>query len=223
MYAKKKSVSMKAVALLLVVILLIGCTIGGTIAYLMTNTKPVVNTFVAGDIGELTLSESDTDPDTEDVQHNYLVIPGVDIKKDPKVSFSGHNVDAYVFLKVEAAGWNVSSDHTNFGMYYLDSQGALNWDIADGWDYVKEDNGAFIYCRKVLATEVLNNVSVIKGDKITVTSKVTKENLENPLPDLTFTAYAIQASGYDATLVYEYELRNAAWAALNPPANDDEG
>lgn len=224
MYAKKKSVSMKAVALLLVVILLIGCTIGGTIAYLMTNTTPVVNTFVAGDIGELTLSESDTDPDTEDVQHNYLVIPGVDIKKDPKVSFSGHNVDAYVFLKVEAAGWNVDSEHTNFSKYYRDSEGTLYWDIADGWDFFREvDGNTHIYCRKVPATEVLNNVSVIKDDKITVTSKVTKENLANPLPNLTFTAYAIQASGYDAGLVEEYEFRNAAWAALNPPANDDEG
>ena len=132
MYAKKKSVSMKAVALLLVVSLLIGCTIGGTIAYLMTNTTPVVNTFVAGDIGVLTLSESDTDPDAEGVQHNYLVIPGKDIAKDPKVSFSGHNVDAYVFLKVEAAGWNVDSEHKNFGKYYHDSQGTLYWDIADG-------------------------------------------------------------------------------------------
>lgn len=223
MYAKKKSVSMKAVALLLVVMLLIGCTIGGTIAYLMTNTTPVVNTFVAGDIGELTLSETDTDETTDGEQHNYLVIPGVDIKKDPKVSFSGHNVDAYVFLKVEAAGWLDSTEHTNFGMYYPDSQGALNWNIADGWDYVKEDNGAYIYCRKVLATEELNNVSVIKDDTITVTSKVTKENLTNTLPNLTFTAYAIQASGYDAGLVNDYDLYNAAWAALNPPASDDEG
>ena len=222
MYAKKKSVSMKAVALLLVVILLIGCTIGGTIAYLMTNTKPVVNTFVAGDIGELTLSESDTDPDTEDVQHNYLVIPGVDIKKDPKVSFSGHNVDAYVFLKVEADGWNVNSDADYFSQYFLDSEGYLEWYLAEGWEYYGEVERAQIYCRKVSANEKLDNVSVIKDDKITVSSKITKENLKDyTLPKLTFTAYAIQASGYDAALKEEYELRNAAWAALNPPANGE--
>lgn len=222
MYAKKKSVSMKAVALLLVVILLIGCTIGGTIAYLMTNTTPVVNTFVAGEIGELTLTE-DKGQNTTGIT-NIKVIPGVDITKDPKVSFSGHNVDAYVFLKVEADGWNVNSDADYFSQYFLDSEGYLEWYLAEGWEYYGEVERAQIYCRKVSANEKLDNVSVIKDDKITVSSKITKEDLKDyTLPDLTFTAYAIQASGYDAALKEEYELRNAAWAALNPPANDDEG
>ena len=133
-------------------------------------------------------------------------------------------MDAYVFLKVEAAGWNVDSEHRNFGKYYLDSQGTLYWDIADGWDFFSEvDGNTHIYCRKVSATEELDNVSVIKDDKITVTSKVTKEDLKDTLPNLTFTAYAIQASGYNAALTEEYQLRGAAWAALNPPADDDEG
>ena len=56
MYAKKKSVSMKVVVLLLAVVLLIGCTIGGSVAYLMANTNTVTNTFVVGNIGNLTLT-----------------------------------------------------------------------------------------------------------------------------------------------------------------------
>lgn len=222
MYAKKKSVSMKVVGLLLAICLLIGCVAGGTIAYLIAAPKTVTNTFVAGEIGELSLTEEDGKNTTGIT--NIKVIPGVDITKDPKVSFSGHNVDAYVFLKVEADGWNVNSDANYFSQYFLDSEGYLEWYLAEGWEYYGEVENAQIYCRKVSANEKLDNVSVIKDDKITVSSKITKENLKDyTLPDLTFTAYAIQASGYDAALKEEYELRNAAWAALNPPANNDEG
>ena len=222
MYAKKKSVSMKVVGLLLAICLLIGCVAGGTIAYLIAEPKTVTNTFVAGEIGTLTLTEENGTNSTGMTE--IKVIPGVDITKDPKVSFSGHNVDAYVFLKIQADGWNVNSDADYFSQYFLDSEGYLEWYLAEGWEYYGEVERAQIYCRKVSANEKLDNVSVIKDDKITVSSKITKENLKDyTLPKLTFTAYAIQASGYDAALKEEYELRNAAWAALNPPVNDDEG
>ena len=62
-----KTVSMKVVVVLLALVLLIGCAAGGTIAWLMTNTDPVENTFSASDI-QIDLKETTGD--------TYKLIPG---------------------------------------------------------------------------------------------------------------------------------------------------
>ena len=46
----KKSLNMKPLAVLLALTLLVGCAIGGTIAWLTAQTGEVVNTFTVGDI-----------------------------------------------------------------------------------------------------------------------------------------------------------------------------
>lgn len=51
----QKTPGKKSIALLLALMLLIGCVAGGTIAYLTTRTGIVTNTFVAGNIGDLKL------------------------------------------------------------------------------------------------------------------------------------------------------------------------
>ncbi len=103
-----KKIGMKAFVLILALVLLIGCVAGGTIAYLMTESDTVTNTFVAGNIGTLELTETPTD--------SYIVVPGHDIAKDPTVKLSGNNVDAYVFLEVNAAGWTYNEDRN---VYYM--------------------------------------------------------------------------------------------------------
>lgn len=56
MYAKKGA-NKKMVAVLLAVALLIGCGIGGTLAWLMDTTPAVTNTFTVGNV-DITLVES---------------------------------------------------------------------------------------------------------------------------------------------------------------------
>ena len=147
MYAKKKSVSMKAVALLLVVILLIGCTIGGTIAYLMTSSGPVTNTFVVGNIGDLRLTETGDDGD-HTTNHEYTIVPGVKIAKNPVVTYSpasaGNgtaNVPVYVFVKVDVSTgegkWVVNNK-----AYSFDS-GKVTWTVGDDWTAVPDVTGVF--------------------------------------------------------------------------------
>ena len=70
----KKTVSMKAVVLLMAVVLLIGCTIGGSLAWLMTESKAVINTFVVGDIGTLTLTENGAE--ASDDTRTFTIITG---------------------------------------------------------------------------------------------------------------------------------------------------
>ena len=54
----KRTFSAKAVAILMVLVLVLGGVMGGTMAWLVTNTDPVVNTFTYGDI-DITLTESE--------------------------------------------------------------------------------------------------------------------------------------------------------------------
>lgn len=203
MYANKKKNSFsKVVVLLLCLCLLIGGVIGGTIAYLMDSSEKVVNTFVAGDIGHLGLTETDADK-------KFMVIPGVEIEKDPTVTFYGNNVDAYVFVTVEQEGWVVSSDGMSYScVKNSQDKYQVTWMIAPGWKHL--DNG--VYYREVgpdadgnLGAE--EKYPVISGNKITVLNTITKEDLENfPTTKLTFKAYAIQKDA----------LTNAAaaWSAL---------
>lgn len=182
MYAKKKSVSIKVVVLLLAVVLLIGCVAGGTLAYLMAKSSTVNNTFVAGEIGTLTLSET--------TGESYIVTPGVDITKDPTVTFNGNNVAAYVFLKVEATGWEVSGADTTY-TYSIGTNQEVKW-VLDGWTKL----GDGVYYKEVAANAGEQSWSVIKDNKITVSSEITKANISDYTKGLSFTAYAIQKDGF---------------------------
>jgi len=192
----KKRNSIKPLILLLVLVLLVGCVVGGTIAWLMTETQPVTNTFVAGKIGELTLVESETaDLNGDGKKNDYLVVPGVAIAKDPKVSFANNgDVDAYVFVKIETVGANKwVYDNGTFTVKY-NNAAALSFTIADGWTALDGQPGVFY--REVDKTVGLSNVSVIAGDTITVYgASITVESMPdiiNAANNLKFTAYAIQ-------------------------------
>jgi len=194
MYAKKKSVSMKVVVLLLAVVLLIGCTIGGTLAYLMTKSATVTNTFVAGEIGTLTLNETDGNGNVVTTR-SFIVTPGVDITKDPVVTFNGNNVAAYIFVKVEATDWTERN-----GTFSIGDKEEMKWTVADGW--TKLENVPGVYYREVVVdTDTANTAEtekygIIKGNTITVSSEITKANISNYTKGLTFTAYAIQKDGF---------------------------
>ena len=49
-YEKRRSVSSKLFVMMLALVLVFGCAVGGTIAWLTVKTAPVVNTFTYGDI-----------------------------------------------------------------------------------------------------------------------------------------------------------------------------
>ncbi|MBP3907321.1 MAG: hypothetical protein J6D33_00145, partial [Turicibacter sp.] len=82
----KKRLSMKSVMMLFAVTLVIFGAIGSTVAWLITQTEPVKNTFTYGDIN-ITLTETDTgDNDNNPNTNSYIMIPGKTIVKDPKVT-----------------------------------------------------------------------------------------------------------------------------------------
>lgn len=187
---KFRELSGKLVVAMLAVTLLIGCAIGGTVAWLTAKTDPVVNTFTYGDIN-ITLAET--------TGSNYKIIPGVDIDKNPKVTVKKDSEACWLFVKVEEAGTFV----TNKVTYSIDT----GWTQGDGTNIPSD-----VYYRSVTASNADQPFGVLSGDKIIVSEELTKAEINGlndaaKTPKLTFTAYAVQKDGIaDAA---------AAWAKVS--------
>ena len=178
---RRRSVSSRAFIALLALVLVIGCVAGGTVAWLVATTDTVTNTFTYGNIN-IALAET--------TGTNYKVIPGTVIEKDPKVTVKAGSEACYLFVKVEKVGMFTG----------------MSYEIADGWTALEGENG--VYYRQVDSVTADTSFEVIKGNKITVSSDLTKENIPTANPTLKITAYAVQKENIpDAA---------TAWKAANP-------
>lgn len=160
----------KTMALLAAVLLVVGCVIGGTLAWLTAQTGAVVNTFMTSDIN-IKLEET--------TGNTYTMIPGWTIKKDPKATVLTGSEDCYLFVKLDKTA--------NFDTY-------MTYQVADGWTALSGVSD--VYYRIVTAAEMGTAYSVLKDDKVTVLETVTKEMMNSltadSYPKLTVTAYASQ-------------------------------
>ena len=199
----KKSVkySGKKMVIMLASLALVLCTaIGGTLAWLITETAPVVNTFTYGDIN-ITLEETDNnkDGDNDPNTNTYPMVPGQSITKDPKVTFKANSEDAWLFVKLEKVN--------NFDDF-------MTYEIASGWTAL--DNVDGVYYREVSKAAQDAEFTVIKDNTVTVKGEVTKEMLNaldangaSNYPKLIVTAYAVQRDSNIATAA-------DAWAKFQP-------
>ncbi len=164
--------------------------VGGTLAWLMDETSPVVNTFTYGDIN-ITLAET---PELD-----LKMVPGNTIAKDPVATVKGGSEACWLFVKVE--------ESTNFDDF-------MTYAIAEGWTLLEaaSPGGAvdtagqdsYVIWRQVASSAEDQAFSVLAGDCVTVKETVTKEMLNaltsdttagtsDTRPKLTLTAYAVQS------------------------------
>ena len=172
---RRRGISTKTLVALLSLVLLLGCSLGGTLAWLADSTGPVTNTFTVGDI-DITLVET-----TED----YKIVPGVNIAKDPKVTVKANSEACWLFVKIEeSANW----------------PDELTYAVATGWEELEGG----VYYRQVGASEKAQEFYVLAGEgvyangMVTVSDTLTKSELQELAsnnPTLTFTAYAVQQEG----------------------------
>lgn len=182
---RRRSVSSRAFIALLALVLVIGCVAGGTVAWLVAKTEPVVNTFTYGNIN-IALTE-----DAGGTEKQFKIIPGTNIVKDPKVTVKAGSEACYLFVKVEKVG-------TFTGISY---------EIADGWTELESG----VYYRQVGSVTADTSFEVIKGNEITVSETLTKENIPSAQPTLKITAYAVQQENIaDAA---------TAWSKIPQPTN----
>lgn len=177
----------RAVALIAMLVLALCIGIGGTYAWLTDNTPSITNTFTVGNI----------DIDLAETPRVYKMVPGTEIDKDPKVTVKANSEACWLFVKVEE-----STNLTNY----------IDYTIASGWTALPGVNG--VYYREVTAGTTDQTFSVLDGDKVTVKNSVTKSDMDaltatvSPAPvqpTLTFTAYAVQKSGFESNVA-------GAWA-----------
>ena len=200
----RRNVSNKTVAILLALVLAIGCAVGGTLAWLISQTESVVNTFTYGDI--------DIDL-TETTGTEYKIIPGVNINKDPKVTVTAGSEACWLFVKVEEQGTFVANKVT-YGI-------AADWTKGDGTKIPEN-----VYYREVNAAAAKAGESyyILKGNTtyangvVTVSENLTKDEvdqLKGKNPTLTFKAYAVQKDGI-ATAAEAWAKIPATTTTTNP-------
>ena len=192
-YVPKRNSSKKALAMLLSLVLVIGCVAGGTLAWLTATSNEVNNVFTTSDIG-VTLEESD--------DLNLKMVPGWTITKDPKATVTAGSEDCYLFVKVEKSA--------NFDDF-------MTYAIAEGWTELSNGVYYMIFDSKDNANENEMGVaySVLKDDQVKVKDTVTKEAMkaltDDTKPTLSFIAYAVQLYRENGTQFTATE----AWAMVN--------
>lgn len=193
--AHKRGTRGKAVLIFLAAVLVIGCAIGGTVAWLTAQSDPVANVFTYGDINvEL----------TETTGNEYKILPGNDISKDPKVTVKAGSEASWLFVKIDEENWPA----------FLETDGTrkVKYNLSDGWIALDGETGVFY--REVSAVSADTDFTVLADNKITVSGNLTKEEINGlsadaAAPKLTFTAYAVQRDSNVTTAAQ-------AWTIANP-------
>lgn len=204
---KRKGVATKTMILVLAVMLIVGCTIGGTLAWLTAKTQTVTNTFTVGDIN-ISLTETwntDTNNDGENDAWQAKLIPGTTYTKDPVVTVEANSEDCYLFVKFEEI--NNPSTYLTYTSLLATTEG---WSKLTGVTGV--DN---VWYRVVDASTTDQSWSLLKDNQVAVKETIVKGNpgtgevaMPTVQPELKYTAYAVQKDNIaDAA---------TAWAKVNP-------
>ncbi len=188
---EKRGVSKRTVAILLALVLVIGCAVGGTLAWLTAKTSEVTNTFSPSDIN-ITLTETwNTDSNGDDKNDSWSakLVPGYSYKKDPVVTVEKDSEKCYLFVKFDQGNAAQYLDYTS------NLSVANGWTQGEGTGDGKNGVPTDVWYRVVDANATQNQSwHLLDGDKITVKGDaVTKDNMNTASAStLTYTAYACQ-------------------------------
>lgn len=180
----------KTIALIVCLTLIIGCAIGGTIAWLTDTTKAVTNTFTAGDV-DIDLTETwNTDADGNGSLESWTakMIPGASYTKDPVVSVTANSEDCWLFVKFEE-----KNDAKTYLVYTSTLTTDNGWTQGDGTKIPTN-----VWYRKVLASDTTRSWHLLANDTVQINGEtVTKANMSTADDaQLVYTAYACQSASF---------------------------
>lgn len=216
----RRSTGVRVLTLVLALVLVVGASVAGTLAWLTAETDEVVNTFTSAELfdattGSFTLWEhrvADVDEDGQYewakvendafvkveqtkadkvTENSYDILPGVDIPKDPTVDVV--NLEEHAYLYIEVAG--TLPDGLS---YSIDTN---NWQELTGYDGVYVFKGNYAKDKAVTnnvipatdTSKVSFTANILAGNTITV-FKEYNGTADTGLT-LTFNAYMVQATG----------------------------
>ena len=200
-HSRRKGSALKVALISFMACLLVFSAIGGSIAWLMTSTDPIVNVFTYGDI-RITLTETKGEALSDG--RYFKMTPGKVIEKDPKISVLANSEDCWLFVKIDESSDKSLSNYIEYA-------------IADGWTALQGAPGVFF--GTVNNSSEAQTFSVLKDNKVSVKGSVTQEMLQalnsSNYPKMTFTGYAVQRDmSIDAVDTVE-----EAWALIGQSNN----
>ena len=187
-----RTVSIKIAALIAAIVLVIGCTAGGTVAWLVSKPDPIVNVFTVGNINAK-LTET---------KKEFKIVPGVEIAKDPVATVKANSEECYLFVQLTEANWPTFTEADNTTRKVDNTTRKVEYKIADGW--TKLEDG--VYYREVTKSDTEDqSYPVLQDNKVTVSNTLTKEEANDMdlaikktgAPELTVAVYAVQKAGID--------------------------
>ncbi len=170
----------KILIMVITVALLVGATVGGTVAWLVDTTDTITNTFTYGDI-DIELAET---TGTE-----YKIVPGNNITKDPTVTVKNGSEACWLFVKIDETNWPAVKTAD-------DAARKVDYAIAETWMALDKNDGIY-YCEVEAASADMTFV-VLMNNEIVVSDELTKEEVASlkadSAPTLQLKAYAVQKS-----------------------------
>lgn len=204
----------KVIIFVTAMVLIFAMVTGATFAYFFSNSTEITNTFKPSKFGTPAVNET---TGTE-----YVAIPGVNLTKNPSVTYtvtsgSATQVSAYLYLAVKASSdWTVSTNGVTYTQKIGTVTEALKFTInTTNWKHLGTADGYHIYvyvkssAEQKVAASITTGIGVITNNTITVSSSITKAQMEaeTALGSVAFKAYAVQVNTFDTAL--------AAWNAVN--------
>ena len=156
----------------------------------------------------------------------YIYIPGVNLTKRVTVSFGGSEADTFVFISLEAKGWE-STDGRSFTLKDGEGNVLLAWSVDEDWTplmqkEIREGDKVvgtqYVYYMLLDSNVPLAEQQVIKDDtiKVSISSIPVYDALQGTTLHLNVVAYAVQANGfYTAENDTELKAATAAWNSAN--------
>ena len=211
---RKHNTLTKVLSLVLALILVVGASVAGTLAWLTAKTEKVTNTFASAELfddpdANFTLWEhqvTDADADgrydlattTTTTGNAYIVLPGVSIPKDPTVDVKNLEGNAYLYIEV-------TSSNLPTGLSY---EIGTDWTALDAakypnvYVYIGEKANAAKVIEATESAKETFTVNILKDNQVVVADNYsgTADNIS-----LAFQAYMVQATGNGADAA-------AAWA-----------
>lgn len=158
--------------------------------------------------GDITITETGDDKTTEG---EYLIIPGVNIKKNPLLSFAGSESATYVFVEITLGSDWKSTDNMSFH-----NNAGVSWTVGSDWQYLPDTaNPVYYYITGttegvISPNTVIVDSQIIKDSTITVSNTITAADINGSDFDdlgIAFRATAVQSIGFENV--------NAAWASIS--------
>ena len=167
-------------------------------------------------IGDVTINEHgsffSTEKTGDTTKDTFVLTPGTNIDMRTDLRFTGSEMACYIFVQMTQEGFTTSD-----GVHFSHDGGKVTWAMDSAWNYLKEEDGTYIYYYIVAAGDAIENKALIASPGGTVSAGLTRTELEAlPFDQLMihFVASAVQYDGF-GNFATEEEHALAAWNSLS--------